>query len=173
MRKIALLALTAVLGTATAVSGSQTTDLSLTVKNTCIAAYGGFQNAGPVNQGNRNEFNLGEVSATKNITTTIPVLQMDCNYGTMIEPQFPPSITLKNGSTELVINNAPWSADNAFSVQFSGNQGFPTDSYTYPYYYHSYSATFKLGGDGHYGNAWSIPGGTYTGTMTVDFTYNE
>lgn len=182
MRKIALLALTTVLSTATAatgtVSGSQTTNLTLTVNNTCIAAFGGFNNGSQdLNKGNTSTLNLPAISAlTKKVVTGYQVLALDCNYKTAITPKFPESIVLTNQNGDTFnINNAAWSTSNPLSVQFRKEGSYtPNWDGVGNYEFHRYVADFELGGSGNgYQTAWSIPGGNYTGTLTVDFTYNE
>lgn len=177
MRKIALLALTAVLSTATAASGSQTTNLELKVSNVCIAAYGGFERGSQdLNVGNTKTVNLGTINALTNVSVNdVVVLAMDCNYKTNIEPKFPDFVTLTNEKGDTFnINNAAWSLSNPLSMQFREDGSFSPDWGYGLYELHRYVADFKLGGSGNgYQTSWSIPGGSYTGTLTVDFTYNE
>ncbi|MVN87733.1 hypothetical protein GO986_13285 [Deinococcus sp. HMF7620] len=174
MRNIALLALTAVLGTASAVTtNTQTTPLKLKVDNVCVTAYSGFDGA------SRNytwgTLDLGKINAVSSVTSSAQVLAVDCNYKTALTVIQPTSITLtnENGDT-FSINNDVWSLSNPLSVQFR-EAGSYTPNWGYgPYQYYAWSADFKLGGPGTgYGSAWSIPGGSYTGNLEVKFEYNE
>ncbi|MBZ9716021.1 hypothetical protein [Deinococcus multiflagellatus] len=173
MRKIALLALTAALGTAAAAGGTQTTPLKLKVDNVCVTAYSGFD--GESRNMTWGSLDLGKINAVSSVTASARVLAVDCNYKTALTVTPPTSITLTSDKGDTFkINNAAWDLGNPLSVQFREDGSF-TPNWGYgPYQYYAWTADFKLGGPGSgYGSAWSIPGGSYTGSLDMTFEYNE
>lgn len=180
MRNIALLALSATLSTAAAatVSGSQSTPLTVNVKNVCITAYTNPGYNGAAGMGRTwDKIDLGTVSAiSNNVTADKLVMAVDCNYDTALKIITPTSVTMTRADKKYSFNitTNPWSATNPMHMSFSTAGSYEPGMLGGKYEYYEVKASFKLGGAGQNPNvAWTIPGGTYTGDMVVKFEYNE
>lgn len=182
MKRTALLAtaiLLATTATAANVSGKQTTPLTLKVNNFCVMAYTEPQYNGAAGLDKKyNTLDLGTINAvTNNTVSDKMVMAVDCNKDTVLNIVKPSKVTLTNQNKPGVtfdITTDTWDAQHPLTMSFSnGNSRVPDYGFG-GYQYYEVLASFKVGGAGTGANrAWSIPGGTYTGDLVVEFNYDE
>lgn len=180
MKRTALLTtavLLATTATAANVSGQQTTPLTLKVNNFCVMGYTTPEYNGEAGLNKTySTLNLGTINAVTNTTVSDQrVMAVDCNKDTVLNIVTPQSVTLTNEKGNTVqIENTTWDAQHPLTMSFSKGATRTPDFGFGGYQYYEVLASFKLGGAGTGANrAWSIPGGTYTGDLVVNFNYDE